>query len=500
MDHDPSVVEGCAGGSCGVIATFYLEVVDGVIVDASARVRGRASAFATASALCESAIARSIVDAAALGIATLHPSFAAMDDEDRERALVVEDAFHHAIGSWLLAQMREGHTNVLNSEHRLSAIVGMSGGVDSAVALHLTHDAAQSGRVAGVTLQLWIDPKAPNPDSACCSPDSVRRARVTCHAAGLPHFSLDLRRRFAAAVVAPFLAGYRAGETPNPCVTCNGSFRLDELVSLADVVGAEHVVTGHYVRTVERDGVTLLQRGVDERKDQSYMLARLNPKQLERYRFPLGGMVKPDVRALAASRGLEQAKISDSQEACFLGGGDYRHFLERTDAQGRAGVIRRIDGEQLGTHTGIGRFTPGQRRGIAVPATAPGGGALYVISTNPATGDVIVGGRDDLATHEVHLRRVRVLDEHAPAHPMFVQLRYRTRDRGNRATLERTARSEQGSDREATAVGAIDAILRFADPISAPAPGQLACLYDEHDVVIASGTITRSPRDTVLPR
>jgi len=288
-------------------------------------------------------------------------------------------------------------------------------------------------------------------------------------------------------------------------VTCNGSFRLDELVALADVVGAEHVVTGHYVRTVERAGVALLQRGVDERKDQSYMLARLNPKQLERYRFPLGGMVKPDVRALAASRGLEQAKISDSQEACFLGGGDYRHFLERTDAQGRAGVIRRSDGEQLGTHAGIGRFTPGQRRGIAVPATAPGGGALYVVSTDPATGDVIVGGRDELATHEVHLRRVRVLDEQATLRPVRVQLRYRTRDGGNRATLVHNTpigessngngngNGNRGGDGVSIGTGeAAGAVLRFVDPISAPAPGQLACLYDEHDVVIASGTTTRS--------
>src|ERR671934_1465538 len=165
--------------------------------------------------------------------------------------------------------------------------VAMSGGVDSAVAL------LRAGREAvGVTLRLWLDPNGPDAERACCSPEAVLAARATCHRLGLPHVTLDLREEFRRAVVEPFVSGYASGETPNPCIRCNGSFRFAELLAFARRAGAERLVTGHYARVVERDGRLLLARGADPSKDQSYMLARLEPRFLGRLWFPLGDQTK----------------------------------------------------------------------------------------------------------------------------------------------------------------------------------------------------------------
>jgi tRNA-specific 2-thiouridylase len=490
---DPALaIDGCAGGSCGVLARFVLEVDrDGVIRECDARVRGRASAFATASALCEAARGRTVVDAARLGLSTLHPSFAALDPEDRERALVAEDGFHHALGRWVLARMHEAPAGtgadrpalapaIGDPEARPTVVVGMSGGVDSAVALHRMSDASQ-GRAIGATLRLWIDPRAPDPEAACCSPDSVRRARSTCHEAGLPHLSIDLRESFAREVVVPFVASYATGETPNPCVRCNGRFRLDELVRLADVLGAERVATGHYARIVERDGVSLLARGVDERKDQSYMLAQVAPATAARLAFPLGDERKVQVRAAASELGLEQATTPESQEVCFLGGGDYRSFLARAGAMGAPGDIvlddGTPDGQVVATHDGIARFTPGQRRGIGVAAESP----LYVLDVDPGSGRVLVG------TQTGSLERTRVpvaeLVWHDPAPPerVHVQVRYRTR---GGATPARVV-AEPGGD------GA--SWLELEDAQRAPAPGQVAVLYDDGGVVLGTARILRDP-------
>lgn len=491
----PTAADGCAGGSCGVLAHFRLDVDDdGIIRDCSARVRGRASAFATASALCEESRGRSIIDAARLGLGTLHPSFAQMNDDDRERALVVEDGFHHAIGRWLLDRMRSAGPGVgserpdvpaaVSSSNTIDAIVGMSGGVDSAVALHRVHEAT-GGSVAGATLRLWIDPRAPDPEAACCSPDSVRRARATCHAAGVPHLSIDLRESFAREVVVPFVTDYATGRTPNPCVRCNGRFRLDELVRLADVLGAQRVATGHYARIVDRGGVALLARGVDPTKDQSYMLGEVAPRTVGRLWFPLGSDHKREVREEAAERGLAQARTPESQEVCFLGGGDYREFLARAKATGTPGQIVLDDGDGseprvVGTHDGVARFTPGQRKGIGVTSHAP----LYVLDVDPDSGRVTVGHDDE------PLRRTRVgvdrLEWHAgePCERVHVQLRYRARDGATAADV-----IELDGDR---------ATLELAVASRAPAPGQAAILYDDDGVVVGSARIVREPAHVMV--
>src|SRR5256886_11894439 len=181
--------------------------------------------------------------------------------------------------------------------------VAMSGGVDSAVAL------LRAGPNAiGVTLRLWLDPKGPDTERACCSPEAVLAARATCHAMGLPHVTLDLREEFRRAVVGPFVQGYAGGETPNPCIRCNGSFRFAELLAFAGRTGASRLATGHYARIVDHRSRRLLARARDPEKDQTYMLARLDPRFLDRIWFPLGEQAKDETRAEAARAGLAVAR------------------------------------------------------------------------------------------------------------------------------------------------------------------------------------------------
>jgi tRNA-uridine 2-sulfurtransferase len=336
--------------------------------------------------------------------------------------------------------------------------VAMSGGVDSAVAL------LRAGPEAlGVTLRLWVDPEAPDTERACCSSTSVLAARRLCHERGLPHVTLDLREEFRRAVVEPFVRGYARGETPNPCTRCNGGFRFAELLAFARRAGAARLATGHYARIVERGGQLLLARAADPEKDQSYMLAGLAPRLLERIVFPLGGQTKADTRAEAARAGLAVASRADSQEACFLGGDDYRAFLERRGLRREPGSIVGDDGAQLGSHDGYWRFTPGQRKGIGVVADEP----LYALRTDAATNTLVVGPRGALARERVTVRG-RL---HAPAARVEAKLRYRSP--AVAATVEPTARGFR---------------LALDEPAYGVAPGQTAVLYDD-DAVVGSGTV-----------
>ena len=342
--------------------------------------------------------------------------------------------------------------------------VAMSGGVDSAVTLLRSGDNA-----VGVTLRLWLDPNGPDADRACCSPSAVIAARATCHALGLPHVTLDLREAFRRAVVTPFVRGYARGETPNPCIRCNGSFRFAELLSFATRVGAARLATGHYARIVERDGRLLLARGVDDSKDQSYMLARLDPRHLDRIRFPLGGQTKTETRAEAAAAGLAAANRADSQEACFLAGDDYRSFLSRHGLPAESGALVDESGATVGKHAGFWRFTPGQRRGLGVSAAEP----LYAVDTDPRTNTVVVGPRGSLARTRVSARG-RL---YTPAVRVTAKLRYRSPAVG--ARVEETARGFR---------------LHLEEPAYGVARGQAAVLYDG-DVVVGSGLVSSAGSD-----
>ncbi len=343
------------------------------------------------------------------------------------------------------------------------AAVAMSGGVDSAVAL-----LRSAPNAIGVTLRLWLDPQGPDTERACCSPEAVLQARATCHELGLPHVTLDLREEFRRAIVEPFVRSYARGETPNPCVRCNGSFRFAQLLSFARRAGCERLVTGHYARVVSHRGRLLVARAADAEKDQSYMLARLDPRLLDRISFPLGGQAKEDTRAEAARAGLAAALRAESQEACFLAGGDYRAFLARQGLNGGGGAIVNERGLEVGRHDGFWRYTPGQRRGLGVAAPEP----LYALRTDVRTNTVVVGSREALARTTVSARgRLFV-----PAGRVDAKLRYRSP--AVPALVEETARGFR---------------LRLDQPAYAVAPGQLVALY-EGDAVVGSGLVVSAGR------
>ena len=336
--------------------------------------------------------------------------------------------------------------------------VAMSGGVDSAVALLRAGPGA-----IGVTLRLWIDPAAPDSERACCSPEAVIAARETCHALGLPHVTLDLRDEFRRAVVAPFVRGYARGETPNPCIRCNGSFRFAELLAFAGRTGASRLATGHYARIVDHRSRRLLARARDPEKDQTYMLARLDPRFLDRIWFPLGEQTKDETRAEAARAGLAVARRTESQEACFLGGGDYRDFVSRHGVADAEGEIVDEQGRQLGRHGGFWRFTTGQRRGLGVSSAEP----LYVLRTDPGANTVVVGPRESLAVETISARgRLYVRVNRA-------EVKWRYRSPAVPAAVEET---EHGFR------------LALEAPAYGVAAGQTAVLYDD-GVVVGAGLL-----------
>jgi tRNA-specific 2-thiouridylase len=352
------------------------------------------------------------------------------------------EALAAALGDVFVAEPRPGRV-----------AVAMSGGVDSAVALLRAGDDA-----IGVTLRLWQDPAAPDTERACCSPAAVAAARATCHALGRPHVTLDRRERFKHTIVDPFTHAYAEGETPNPCMRCNGAFRFDELVAFTERAGADELWTGHYARVVERHGVRLVGCSADPDKDQSYMLAAVDPALLERVRFPLGGQTKAQTRADATAAGLAAARRPESQEACFLGGDDYRAFLERQGVRGRVGEIVDRDGVALGTHAGHWRYTPGQRRGLGLD----GGRTLYVIGTNAAANTVTVGPRDALAVSKVEA----VGRLHVPVSRADVKVRHRSEPIP--ASVDPTTDGFR---------------LELDEPAFGVARGQFAVLYDQAAVV-----------------
>jgi tRNA-specific 2-thiouridylase len=449
--------EGFAGGSaCGdrVRITLALDA-DGKI--ASARFGAAACAHATAAAAwaCRRSEGRAFLDAARASLTDCTQELE-LDGLARECAGVALDALHAALGD-----AAERALALPQMPGRVA--VAMSGGVDSAVAL--LREQGGSGDVVGLTLRLWIDDEAPHAERACCSPAAVVRARESCHALGLPHVTLDGREAFRRAVVEPFVAGYARGETPNPCTTCNGSYRLAALVAVAERLGAPHVATGHYARLVQRGGRTLVARGADEAKDQSYMLARVPTAVLERLRLPLGDATKAAVRAEAAAAGLAAATARESQDVCFLGGGALDDFLAREGVQLSAGSIRDEAGHELGRHAGAVAYTPGQRRGLGLSAPAP----LYVLRSDALRNELVVGPRSRLACSEVDLREAQVEQGASRVHAKL---------RGHSPTVAATIERSPAGLR-----------LMLEEPVYGVAAGQTAALYDETGCVIGSGVI-----------
>ncbi len=387
-----------------------------------------------------------LLEAARVGTAAIVTELGGLSPGKLHAADLAADALHRALG----AAARSA--SVPNSGRTL---VAMSGGVDSAVAALLMGEDA-----IAVTLELWRDEEN-DAAASCCSADAVRLARSVAHGMGLPHFTLDLRPEFRAGVVEPFLAGYAAGETPNPCIRCNGDVRLDAMLEFADALGASFLATGHYARITEEG---LLRSAADPAKDQSYMLAALSPASLARMRFPLAELTKDSVRALAAEAGLPVASRADSQDLCFLAGVGKARFLARHGGlEDAPGEIVRRSGEVVGAHRGAHHFTVGQRKGLGVAATEP----LYVLRT--AGSQVVVGTRDELGVDRVSVRGARL---HRPGSEVdAVRLRYHSRAVPCRVVGE-------GPRLE----------LELGEPFHGVAPGQMACLL-RGDVVVGYGTI-----------
>ena len=406
---------GAAGGAaCGDLIRIAVRVEDGVVARAGFDASGCAAAQAAGSAVVALVEGRPFLDAARVSAREIDAELGGLTPAMSHASALAEDALHRALG----AAARDGAVALPADGRR--TLVAMSGGVDSAVAAQLALDAGHD--TVGVTLELWSDP-ATDGERSCCSPQAVTGARALAHRMGIPHVTLDLRGAFRSQVVEDWAAEHAAGRTPNPCVRCNGLVRFGEMVKLADDLGAARLATGHYAR-IEDDGRgPLLRAGADPLKDQSYMLARLGPRLLERLWFPLGELEKPAVRAAARAAGLPVAEKAESQDLCFLAGGDRDRLLDRLGVPAQPGEVVALDGRVLGSHGGQAAFTVGQRRGLGVAAGEP----RYVVSVDALTRRVHIGGPEALLRDEIIVGELAWPGGVAPAGPIeaAVQIRYR---------------------------------------------------------------------------
>jgi tRNA-specific 2-thiouridylase len=339
-------------------------------------------------------------------------------------------------------------------------VVGLSGGVDSAVAALLLRDAGHQVRGATLELSDADDPRS------CCSPTAVRRAGAVAGILGIPHDVVDARAAFSTVVIERFVASYLSGETPNPCIDCN-PWRFARLAALADAARASRVASGHYARIVRRRGAAFLARGFDADKDQSYMLWRVGGARLGRLDFPLGELTKVEVRVLAERAGLPVVAVPESQEVCFAPDG-YREFLAARGAGDADGEIVDAEGSVIGRHRGVWRYTVGQRRGLGIAADGP----LYVLAVDAGSGRVTVGRREALAVTAVALNGVVDYDL-GEGIELTIQLRYRSAATGVRR-LRRLAAGR--------------ALVDLSEPFVGLAAGQSAVFY-RGDVVVGGGVV-----------
>jgi tRNA-specific 2-thiouridylase len=355
-------------------------------------------------------------------------------------------------------------------------VVAMSGGVDSSVTAALLVE--QGYDVIGMMMRLWaeetIEGETCSTHNRCCTPDQMHDARRIADQLGIPFYVLDTKDVFRQQIVQFFIDGYVAGETPNPCLACNRHIRFTHLLDHALALDAQFLATGHYARTrTASNGTVMIYKGVDERKDQSYVLSVLQQDQIRHAMFPIGEYTKLQVRELAARFGLPVASKQDSQDLCFLADGDYRRFL-RDHAPGaiRPGPIILRTGVEIGQHTGLPHYTIGQRKGLGISHPEP----LYVLGKNPVKNALIVGTHDQLGQDTLTAHSVNWIDDHPPTAPFEATVKIRYKARPVLAVV--------------TPLPDYHAEVRFAEPLRDIAPGQGAVFYDG-DHCLGGGTIAQ---------
>ena len=357
--------------------------------------------------------------------------------------------------------------------------VAMSGGVDSSSAAALLKE--QGHELVGFTMQLWNQRRNINVDengdalpSRCCSLDDVYDARRVAESLGFPFYVLNLEKDFERDVVEPFVQSYLSGETPIPCVACNSRLKFASLDKMAISLGCDKVATGHYARVeydAEADRYRLF-RGRNHWKDQSYFLWELTQEQLSRSYFPLGEMLKSEVREIAREANLYTADKQESQEICFVPDGKYAEFIDRylahenrSDELPAAGEIVNAEGAKMGEHAGIHRYTVGQRRGLGIAHEKP----LYVVQIERARNQIVVGEKGDLDSLEFVAKGVNWIAFDAPAAPVRAEVKVRYRHEPAAATIHAL---EDGRAR-----------IVFDEPQRAITPGQATIFYDGEEVV-----------------